>query len=533
MKNKALLSGLIASLITLGCLAIFYPPTTFHAIVSIEAAIEAQNLAIDFTFDGQPTKQDCENRTGRVAQSLLKNCAHCRVTKLSCEAVLTEQQISLLANTPIAMVTGSMRDGVVSFGASSPEIALAVCQESEKQASRLDQPVICFEAGVPRVKPSVQTTFQPWYLALALVTFFASWCTCWLIRRFEHLHAHYTHDQVGAGPQKFHAVPTPRIGGVSILIALVAGSIGLMVYPGTIGFSVAQSFVLLAVAVPAFLFGIIEDLTRRVGVLERLLGTMISGAAAAWLLGSVLHHLDVPFVDTALSWRPLAIAFTVFAVAGIANSINIIDGYNGLAAGFAAIVFAALALVAGLVGDELVLVTAIIMVAALVGFLFWNWPMGKVFMGDGGAYLVGFLLAQLSVLLVVRNPTVSPWLPVLLLAHPIVETLFSIYRRKMIRRQSPGKPDALHLHQLIFSRLVRHHVGTQNPHLKTLRNARVAPYFWAIAAVCALPSLIWWHDTATLVICVGVFSIAYVGFYRSLATWRTPVSMISKPNVSE
>jgi len=71
--------------------------------------------------------------------------------------------------------------------------------------------------------------------------------------------------------------------------------------------------------------------------------TMLAGGIGAWLLGAILNRLDIPGVDTALLWLPLSVAFTIFAVGGIANAINIIDGYNGLAGGFAAIVLAAMA----------------------------------------------------------------------------------------------------------------------------------------------------------------------------------------------
>ena len=102
------------------------------------------------------------------------------------------------------------------------------------------------------------------------------------------------------------------------------------------------------------------------------------------------------------------------------------------------------------------------MLGALLGFLVFNYPSGRIFMGDGGAYLLGFWLGELSVLLVVRNPDVSPWFPIVLLAYPVVETLFSIYRRKFLQGRSAGRPDAMHLHQLIYRRLARVAVAPGN-----------------------------------------------------------------------
>ena len=75
-----------------------------------------------------------------------------------------------------------------------------------------------------------------------------------------------------------------------------------------------------------------------------------------------------------------------------------------------------------------------------------NFPSGSLFAGDSGAYLIGFLIALVSVLLVTRNPQVSAWCPMLLAVYPVWETLFSIYRKKFLRGRSPNMPDGLHLH---------------------------------------------------------------------------------------
>ena len=108
------------------------------------------------------------------------------------------------------------------------------------------------------------------------------------------------------------------------------------------------------------------------------------------------------------------------------------------------LVLAGLAFVSAQVGDPVVLTASLIMAGAVFGLLLWNYPKGKIFLGDGGAYLLGFWMAELSVLLVARNPEVSPWFPMALLIYPIFETLFSAYRRKILRGGHPGHPDALH-----------------------------------------------------------------------------------------
>jgi len=254
-----------------------------------------------------------------------------------------------------------------------------------------------------------------------------------------------------------------------------------------------------------------------VGTLTRLLLTMLAAAFGVWLLGAVIPRLEIPGFDTLLKWAPFAIAFTMFAVGGVANAINIIDGYNGLAAGHAVIVLAAMAWVSALVGDDFLFTSALAMIGALLGFLIWNYPKGKIFLGDGGAYLLGFWLAELSVLLVVRHPEVSPWFPMLLLVYPIFETLFSMYRRKFIQGQSPGQPDRMHLHQVIYMRLGRARADASDPASITRLNSRVAPYGWLLTLCCVVPALLFWGETQWLVVASLLFCAVYVTLYLWLS----------------
>jgi UDP-N-acetylmuramyl pentapeptide phosphotransferase/UDP-N-acetylglucosamine-1-phosphate transferase len=148
-------------------------------------------------------------------------------------------------------------------------------------------------------------------------------------------------------------------------------------------------------------------------------------------------------------------------------------------------------------------------------------------MGDGGAYLLGFWLGELAVLLVVRNPDVSPWFPLMLLAYPITDTLFSIYRRHIIRGHSAGDADTMHLHQLIFGRLARVGVGSKDANDKRRRNNLVAPYIWSGALILALLSLLAWRSTPWLVTLAVCFWICYLWLYFRLARWRAPGWMIA------
>jgi UDP-N-acetylmuramyl pentapeptide phosphotransferase/UDP-N-acetylglucosamine-1-phosphate transferase len=244
--------------------------------------------------------------------------------------------------------------------------------------------------------------------------------------------------------------------------------------------------------------------------------TMLAAAIGVWLLGAVIPRLDVPGFDVLLMWAPFGIAFTMFAVGGVANSINIIDGYNGLAGGHAVIVLAAMAWVSALLGDAFLLVSALAMIGALLGFLAWNYPKGKIFLGDGGAYLLGFWLGELSVLIVVRHPEVSPWFPMLLLVYPIFETLYSMYRRKVVGGLSPGQPDRMHLHQIIYQRLRRSISEEVSPAAARRLNNRIAPFSWLMTLCCASPAIVFWRETQLLVTASLFFFAAYLLLYRRL-----------------
>ncbi len=197
---------------------------------------------------------------------------------------------------------------------------------------------------------------------------------------------------------------------------------------------------------------------------------------------------------------------------GKLHDVNILDQ--------TVIVLAALAWVAVQVGDPVVLTASLAMMGGLRGFLVWNYPKGRIFLGDGGAYLVGFWLAELSVLLVVRNPDVSPWFPLMLLAYSVVDTLFSIYQRQYLHGHSAGRVDALHLHQLFYRYLVWVAAGSGNPQQITRRNSMVARYIWMGSA------LFFWTNTPALVAFALVFCVGYVWLYLRLLHWRAPDSMI-------
>ncbi|MBK5914531.1 MraY family glycosyltransferase [Rhodocyclus purpureus] len=346
-------------------------------------------------------------------------------------------------------------------------------------------------------------------LPLLLSGFLASFAVCVLLVATKRWHGAVTLDN-HEGVQKFHTAPTPRVGGIALMAGLFAACSQI---PGS---SELLAPMIIA-GVPAFLFGLAEDLTKRVGVRERLLATMTSGVLAWWLTGYSMTRVDVWGADILLSsWLPLSVAFTAFAVAGVANAINIIDGFNGLASGTALICLAALGLIAWEAGDPLLAKLCLVLGAVILGFWLANFPLGKIFLGDGGAYLTGFLIAWVAVMLPMRNPEVSVWAALLACAYPVLEVGFSMARR-FARSQHPGHPDRLHLHSLVKSRVIKKLLLRWKP---VLRNSAVSPLLWLYALLPALLAVFFYDNTPALIASFVASAILYQLLYRRLVHFR-------------
>jgi len=339
-----------------------------------------------------------------------------------------------------------------------------------------------------------------------------------LIIRYQHLHERFSLDHDLAGVQKFHVTPTPRIGGVPVFGGFVAGA---LVYGFQSNFT--EISLLLAASLPVFAAGLVEDLTKRVSPMVRLLAAFLSAGLGVMLLNAVLVRLGLPLVDgVLLAYPPLAVLVTVFAVGGVCHSVNIIDGYNGLMGGVSVLASLAFAYVSYQLGDGLLFSVSLSLAAALLGFLVWNFPRGLIFAGDAGAYFVGFMLAELAVLLVARHPqTLSPWFPLLVLIYPIFETVFTILRRRQ-RKMAAGLPDSMHFHQVVYKRLVRWMIGRRNAKHLLKRNSMTAPYLWAMALLTVSPAMLFWQYEWVLQLFCILFIATYVWLYRRIVRFRSP-----------
>jgi UDP-N-acetylmuramyl pentapeptide phosphotransferase/UDP-N-acetylglucosamine-1-phosphate transferase len=358
-----------------------------------------------------------------------------------------------------------------------------------------------------------------WILAVALV---CSSIAMLLVVASAERHAHWSADHDLSGPQKMHVKAVPRVGGVGILAGLVGGSATAAWMRGELGWELA---LMLACTAPAFGSGIWEDFTKAISPRRRMLALALSGTLGVLLLGGKFTHtgwlpFDTLVASHGLMW--LGAVGAVFAVTGIANSVNIIDGMNGLASMCTMMMSASLAYIAWRVGDELIFALALATLGATLGFFLWNYPRGLVFLGDGGAYLLGFLVAELGIVLTARHPQVSMLAPLLLVAYPVFETLFTMYRRRFIHQRSMTQPDGSHLHTLIYRRLKQGPFDESGARGSTRGNSGTSPYLWLLNAVAVVPATIWWGNTPALALSLAAFVLVYLDVYWRIVRFRSP-----------
>ncbi|MFY9479090.1 MAG: glycosyltransferase [Aquabacterium sp.] len=347
------------------------------------------------------------------------------------------------------------------------------------------------------------------------ITMAVSFGVCLLLVLTQRWHGRLSLDGDLTGAQKFHDVPVPRIGGVAVFAGLLSGVMGLAVF---VDRSDTEPLLLLIMAsLPAFLAGLLEDITKRVSVGIRLLATFSSAALAAWLVDASLTRLDTFGLDALMTLAPIAVMFTCFAVGGIANAVNIIDGFNGLASGSIVIMLAGLGAIAHWAGDTLVLQMCLLGIGASLGFMLLNYPFGKIFLGDGGAYLAGFWLAECAVLLLSRNEEVSTWAVLLACIYPAFETVFSMWRKDVYRKTGMGKPDKVHFHMLVFRRIVGQQFGKNAP--AWLRHGVTSFYIWMLVAACQITA-IWMtamgQGSPVLATAIVGFALIYIAIYRTM-----------------
>lgn len=276
--------------------------------------------------------------------------------------------------------------------------------------------------------------------AIALVASYAltPWAK-WMAKKFDAI----DHPK----ERNVHEEPTPRLGGLAIYVGiLLAAAADYWFFENSVGLKIALVGGILVIV------GFVDD-TRDMRPLLKLSGQILA-ALVLWLAGIRILGFAEPFgTDYHHLSQAVSILCTVVWIVGITNTINLIDGLDGLAAGVSAISAATLCLMAMQKQQSLIAAPiAAAICGSTLGFLRYNFNPAKIFMGDTGSQLLGFLLAAISVAGTFKSAaTAAIVVPVLVLGVPVFDTTFAI-----LRRFAAGKPifsaDRGHLHHRLLDR---------------------------------------------------------------------------------
>lgn len=239
--------------------------------------------------------------------------------------------------------------------------------------------------------------------------------------------------------RKVHSRIMPRLGGLAIYIAFLASY--LWVAPQN-----KLTWGIIAGGTIIVITGVLDD-RFQISPKLKLLGQLIA-AIVVVASGLTVEFINLPF-DGVFIFGWLSVPITILWIVGVTNSINLIDGLDGLAAGVSAIATTAILVVALIIGNEEVSLLSVALLGATLGFLYYNFYPAKIFMGDTGALFLGFMLASMSILGFKYVTLFAFVMPILILGVPISDTIFAIIRRK-VNKKPIYEADKNHLHHRLL-----------------------------------------------------------------------------------
>jgi UDP-GlcNAc:undecaprenyl-phosphate/decaprenyl-phosphate GlcNAc-1-phosphate transferase len=250
--------------------------------------------------------------------------------------------------------------------------------------------------------------------------------------------------------RKIHRDPVVRVGGVSIFIGTLTALTIVWRLGGFSTISPNKELEIWGVAfgsIAFFLIGLADDLFN-LSPLSRLIA-QISIASVSWLMGVRIDFLSIPFGSLVhIDWISLPV--TVIWLVGMANAINWIDGVDGLAAGVSGIAAVVMLIVTLFMNQPAAALFAAALAGGALGFLRYNFNPAQIFMGDGGAYFMGFTLAGIGVIGLVKGTAITAiLLPYLILAVPIMD-MSAVILSRISKGKSPFIADKSHLHHWLL-----------------------------------------------------------------------------------
>ena len=246
------------------------------------------------------------------------------------------------------------------------------------------------------------------------------------------------------GPQIIHEGDVSRLGGLSIFIAMAIFCV----------FNSFQekNFILLyfIISIPIFVIGIFEDITQLVSPIFRLMGSAISAILFIKIFDILITSIGINSLNFLLNYNIISIFFTLLCVIFLTQAFNIIDGLNGLSLITAILSFLSVGIISYGIEDFEILNISFYLIFIILGVLIFNFPFGKIFIGDSGAYIIGLYVAVSLILLAERNTDLPALIVVQIIIYPSYELIRSFVRRLLQNKNSILKPDHKHLHSILY-----------------------------------------------------------------------------------
>lgn len=233
-----------------------------------------------------------------------------------------------------------------------------------------------------------------------------------------------------------HDKPMPKLGGLGVFAGFLLGYMLFGEHSETMNSILIGSFIII-------LTGIIDDITE-LKASSKFLGQLIAACIIVFY-GNILLR-DISAFGFYIDFNILSYPVTIFFILGCINCMNLIDGMDGLAGGISSIYFVTIGIIATIQGKfGLDFVLTFVMLGSSLGFLVHNFHPASIFLGDSGSMFLGFIISIIS-LLGFKNVTMSSLIiPLLILAIPILDTIFAIIRRTL-KGESISTPDKFHIH---------------------------------------------------------------------------------------
>lgn len=242
--------------------------------------------------------------------------------------------------------------------------------------------------------------------------------------------------------QSMHTKPTLRLAGVAIFMSIFLTNI-------IFADGLHLLSILLLSAIPLLALGLLEDLGVHQSPSRRLTSSIVAGVIFIAATGTYLQDPGTFLLSAIFEYWLIAVFFTLFITSGIVNAFNLIDGLHGLSGSVSLVAATGIAAVSYNAGLSHIVFPAGVICGAVIGFLMLNFPFGKIFLGDAGAYGIGFILSWMSLDVLMEAPEVSPWAMLMMFFWPFADTTLTMSRRLM-SSLPVGQPDRLHFHQVVM-----------------------------------------------------------------------------------